>query len=117
QLAAGFNLLLFVSDPAGLKGQLTEELRGLASGPIPVGLLLVCPKKPLSQGRLPGRLLIDADGLVARRYDAREMTAYLVRPDQYVSARFRKFHLNSVRGALDRASGQALQPGRGGGPS
>ena len=59
----------------------------LASGPIPVRTLLVDPA-----------------GLAARRYDAGPGTAYLMRPDQLVAARWRRLDLRAVRAALARAT-------------
>ncbi|MFN3416082.1 MAG: FAD-dependent oxidoreductase [Caldimonas sp.] len=49
------------------------------------------------------RSLVDTEGLVARRYDARPGTVYLLRPDQHVCARWREPSTESVRAALRRA--------------
>jgi 3-(3-hydroxy-phenyl)propionate hydroxylase len=51
----------------------------------------------------PGALH-DAQGLAARRYDARPGTCYLMRPDQHVAARWRRFDGGAVRAALERAT-------------
>jgi 3-(3-hydroxy-phenyl)propionate hydroxylase len=56
----------------------------------------------------PGALH-DAQGLAARRYDARPGTCYLIRPDQHVAARWRRFDAGAVRAALERAT--ARHPG------
>ena len=56
---------------------------------------------PLSVHRLP------ADGLAAQRYDARPGTAYLLRPDQHVCARWRRVSSADVRAALQRALGSS----------
>jgi len=52
--------------------------------------------------------LHDAQGLAARRYDARPGTCYLIRPDQHVAARWRRFDAAAVRAALQRATGHTL---------
>jgi len=49
----------------------------------------------------------DVDELAATRYDAQPGTVYLLRPDQHVCARWRKFDLASVRAAITRATGNS----------
>jgi 3-(3-hydroxy-phenyl)propionate hydroxylase len=48
--------------------------------------------------------LRDVDGLATQRYDARPGTAYLIRPDHHICARWRAPDPQSVRAALDRAT-------------
>jgi 3-(3-hydroxy-phenyl)propionate hydroxylase len=48
--------------------------------------------------------LHDTQGLAARRYDARPGTCYLIRPDQHVAARWRRFDAAALRSALARAT-------------
>ena len=45
-------------------------------------------------------------GLARERYDARPGTAYLIRPDRYVAARWRHLDAAAVTAALDRAMGR-----------
>jgi 3-(3-hydroxy-phenyl)propionate hydroxylase len=47
----------------------------------------------------------DSAGLATARYDAKPGTAYLLRPDGYVAARFRHPTRNAIEAALKRASG------------
>jgi 3-(3-hydroxy-phenyl)propionate hydroxylase len=49
--------------------------------------------------------LPDPEGLAAARYDAEPGTAYLLRPDGYVAARFRHAERADINDALARASG------------
>ena len=49
--------------------------------------------------------LVDAEGLAAQRYDAEPGTAYLLRPDGYVAARFRRPTRPVLDVALARAAG------------
>ena len=49
----------------------------------------------------------DVEGLVARRYGAAPGTIYLLRPDQYVAARWRRWDAHAFAHALARAGGRA----------
>lgn len=55
--------------------------------------------------------LHDAQGLATRRYDARPGTCYLIRPDQHVAARWRRFDAAAVGAALARATATTPGPG------
>ena len=52
------------------------------------------------------RHIEDRDGLLAARFDARPGTFYLLRPDQHVCARWRRYYEPAVLAALDRALGK-----------
>ena len=54
-----------------------------------------------------GADLADAKGLVAARYDGQPGTTYLIRPDQYVAARWREFDADRIAKAVNRAIGRA----------
>jgi 3-(3-hydroxy-phenyl)propionate hydroxylase len=73
--------------------------------------LLVFGKAPAWASALPqvkllqvGTDVLDAQGLMAKRLDARPGTAYLVRPDQHVCARWRNLDEAAVRAALATAT-------------
>src|SRR6185369_9500840 len=59
---------------------------------------------PLKTLAIDGVTLQDRDGCLQRRYDARPGTAYLLRPDQHVCARWRAPNDAAVRAALARAT-------------
>jgi 3-(3-hydroxy-phenyl)propionate hydroxylase len=46
--------------------------------------------------------IVDRDGLVAARYGAQAGTTYLIRPDQHVAARWKRFDADQIQGALAR---------------
>ena len=54
-----------------------------------------------------GRDLLDVQGLVAQRLDASPGSAYLIRPDQHVAARWRQPSAAGVRAALATATAQS----------
>jgi 3-(3-hydroxy-phenyl)propionate hydroxylase len=77
--------------------------------------LLVFGQAPAWASALPqvqllqvGTDVLDTQGLLARRLDARPGTAYLVRPDQHVCARWRSLSEAAVRAALARATAADL---------
>jgi 3-(3-hydroxy-phenyl)propionate hydroxylase len=71
----------------------------LRSLPVTVRLVAVS----LRPGSLGAETLFDVEGHARERYDAREGTLYLIRPDQHVAARFRVFAIDPLRSALARA--------------
>lgn len=58
-----------------------------------------------AQPLIVGRDIADPDGLLAQRFDAQPGTVYLIRPDQYVAARWREFSPAKVMAALRRSLG------------
>jgi 3-(3-hydroxy-phenyl)propionate hydroxylase len=98
QVGNRFQLLVYADDPATVD---RAQLAALQDAPIPVEPLVVSPKG----GTLPGvRVLQDVKGLVAARYDARDGSAFLLRPDQHVCARWRGVDAARVRSAVARAT-------------
>jgi 3-(3-hydroxy-phenyl)propionate hydroxylase len=81
-------------------------LRELGQG---FSLLVFGPAPGWAQGldlqviAIDGHGLTDAQGLAAQRYDARPGSAYLLRPDGHVAARWRQPTADAVRAALDHA--------------
>lgn len=82
RLGDGFTLLVFGDAPA------VDEV---AWGTVRAKVLVV------------GRDFVDRDGLVAERYDGRPGTTCLIRPDQYVAARWRSFDSKKIERAIARA--------------
>ena len=83
-LGDGFKLLVFDAHPA---------LRTVQWGGVTATVIAV------------GQDLLDADGLLQQRYDARPGTVYLIRPDQHVAGRWRSFDPARIEAALARACG------------
>ncbi len=94
QLGGAFDLLLFDADQ-GLVGELSSALGNETR-------ISVITSKAR---RDDSRVLHDVEGLAARRYDGHAGSAYLLRPDQHIAARWRVPSLDDVRAALKRAQG------------
>ena len=100
-----FQLMLFADSAESLDAGSCATLAKLADAPIPVPTLLITQRDgPAPTG---ATVLVDATGTAARRYGARPGTAYLLRPDQHVVARWRALDADAVRAALARATGHA----------
>jgi 3-(3-hydroxy-phenyl)propionate hydroxylase len=98
-----FIVLLYVTDPAQVNAEMLNSFKALANGPLAPELVLVSANPGAAQ---PGfRVLEDQAGRFAERFDAQMGTAYLIRPDQHVAARWRAFDADQVAMALARASG------------
>ena len=76
-----------------------------ANEPVQVTPLIVTPS-PLN---IPGMtVVLDTQGLVAKRYNATPGTTYLLRPDQHVVARWRQMDISKLQAALARAIGAQI---------
>jgi 3-(3-hydroxy-phenyl)propionate hydroxylase len=96
-------LLLFLERPDGLSERLASALAMLAREPLPIEtrvILTHAERGPPACRGLPA--FVDVAGLAAARYAAAPGTCYLIRPDQHVSARWRRFDADQVRAAARR---------------
>lgn len=84
QLGTGFTVLTFGQKPA----------EKVSAGNVSAQVIAV------------GTDIIDSKGLVTARYDAADGTTYLIRPDQYVAARWRQFDPSKISAAIRRATAQ-----------
>jgi 3-(3-hydroxy-phenyl)propionate hydroxylase len=94
-LGGAFTLLVFGDTVP------TDSARDLARLRVPCSIVQIGGREG------PYHLVVhDRNGLVTARYDARPHTCYLIRPDQHVCARWRRFDADAVHGALARATAQ-----------
>ncbi len=110
QVGNHFTLMVFANGAADVATQagMAEALRALGQAGIPVRTLLVTPNGVRSTtGEWPQ--VSDTAGLVAQRFDATPGSCYLIRPDQHVAARWRRFDAQAVRIALARATAQNVE--------
>jgi 3-(3-hydroxy-phenyl)propionate hydroxylase len=98
QLGQGtFTALVFDGEHAAAA---VQALRQAAEGLAPLQMLIVATNE---DQRTPGaRTLVDRSGLIQRRFDGTPGTAYLLRPDQHVCARWRHVSADAARAALRR---------------
>ena len=97
RLGNRFMLLVYADDPGTVD---TAALKALAADRLPVHSLVITPDR----GRPTAGALVDVAGLFARRFDARDGSVWLVRPDQHVCARWRSLDPARVRAAVARAT-------------
>ncbi len=102
QVGGGFTLVIF-GDGGEVPASRIEAVRALGEGMVPVRTVLVEPRGAKLRS-LGGLRVLEEDGLVSQRLDARPGTTYLLRPDQHVCARWRAFDLSKVQAAVARAT-------------
>jgi len=107
QLASEFTLLLFLERGAQLGVGQGRALAALSKGEVPVETRVIVAERPGSPTIHGLSCLHDVESLAGRHYDAMPGAVYLVRPDQHVTARWRRLDLEAVRAAVDRALGAA----------
>ena len=105
-LAEGFSLLYFAAPGGDVPQAERAALAALAAGEVALEPLIIAPSGERG-GAFP--LLIDQQGRLAQAFDAHPGSAYLVRPDHYVAARWRRLDIAALRAALARASGQTAR--------
>jgi len=106
EVGGRFVLLAFV-DEHGPTPALQAQLDALQA-PVALTVRWVMPAGSVPSGsEHRDDCLYDTQGLLAQRLDARPGTAYLVRPDQHVAARWRQWDTAALHAALRRATGYA----------
>ena len=118
QLAPSATLLLFLDDPDALAARTAAALRSLARERVPIETRLILRRESGAPATIQGlRALSDVDGLAGRRYSAQSGSACLVRPDQHLTGRWRRFEPGTVRDAAHRMlKGLVPSPVAGGSP-
>jgi 3-(3-hydroxy-phenyl)propionate hydroxylase len=112
QLAPTATLLLFLHRAEALRAPIAAALRSLAREAVPIQARIVLAQAKAAPPSIDGlTALVDVEGLAYARYAAAPGTACLVRADQHVAARWRRFEADAVRMAARRVlDGVARSP-------
>ena len=101
QVGNRFQCLLFVDDVAQVNAGHLAAFQAMSQGAIAVEPVVISARAGLISGI---KVWVDHQGLFAKRYDAQPGSAWLVRPDQHVSARWRQLSDAAWRVALARST-------------
>jgi 3-(3-hydroxy-phenyl)propionate hydroxylase len=102
QLTPGATLLLFLDEADALDAATAGALRALAGEPLPIETRVILRRAGAPPAIADLTALVDVEGLAGMRYGAAPGTACLVRPDQHVAGRWRRFEPGAVRQAARR---------------
>ena len=100
-----FQCLVFVDDVKQIDTITLQSLQSLNHGSVSVEPVLISKCSGTVQGI---RVLVDVQGLFAKRYDAQTGSVWLVRPDQHIAARWRRYQSALIEQALRVAIGAEL---------
>ncbi|HXD07324.1 MAG TPA: FAD-dependent oxidoreductase [Burkholderiaceae bacterium] len=102
-----FQVLLFAGDAIDLQDVGLPEAQALQATLDPrwraLGLEAIYVTQGATAVAQPARVAVDHRGVAARRFDAKPGTVVLLRPDQHVCARWRRFDSARLDAALRRA--------------
>jgi 3-(3-hydroxy-phenyl)propionate hydroxylase len=103
-LGGAFNGVYFSA--GSIPVETRDGFAAFARDEIPLDVIVVLPNGVAVVDSPDGLPIIeDREGLIHQRFDARPGTFYLLRPDQHVCARWRRFDTESTRAAVRRATG------------
>ncbi|MEY3794350.1 MAG: 3-(3-hydroxy-phenyl)propionate/3-hydroxycinnamic acid hydroxylase, partial [Pseudomonadota bacterium] len=100
-----FQCLVFVEDVTQIDARTRQSLLALREASVPIEPVLVSQRAGVVEGM---RVLVDVQGLFAKRYDAQTESVWLLRPDQHIAARWRSFESQAVEKALRVAMGSSM---------
>ncbi|MGH7067732.1 MAG: FAD-dependent oxidoreductase [Acetobacteraceae bacterium] len=92
------------SDGEAFSALRLAALRALQEWPVPVRPILIAAPGSTPKEIRGVRMIEDTAGLLAHRFDGKPGTFYLLRPDQHVAGRWRRFDPGLVRSAVARAT-------------
>lgn len=93
--------VLYAAGDGPVPAEVAEALDGLAAGPLPLAWHAVTERRRGIAGEL-----VDSASRLRERYDLTPGSVYLIRPDQHIAARWRRFDAAALSAALNRATGR-----------
>lgn len=103
RLGASFYLLYF-TDATEVPGDIQAQVQALREQGVPLQLLAVTGNRQTAVSGADGQV-DDHSGHLRREYGAKTGSAYLVRPDQHVCARWHQLSGQALRAAIETALG------------
>ncbi len=94
--------------PWSMRRLVAKGRAGWSTASVLASPVLTFAERGFAFERLPQQvtgLCVSGDGLARQRYDAQPGTSYLIRPDRYVAARWRRYDPAAVDAAVRRATG------------
>ena len=104
-VGGAFQCLVFVDDLTQIDASTRQSLLALRDASVSIEPVLISKRAGAFEGM---RVLVDVQGLFAKRYDAQSGSVWLIRPDQHIAARWRSFALQAVEQALCVAIGSSM---------
>ncbi|MBU3723937.1 MAG: FAD-dependent oxidoreductase [Burkholderiaceae bacterium] len=104
QVGDRFTVLIY-ADQTALATDMLAQISAVKVNGIPVAPIVIAANAVVAkacEGNV--KVLVDVNGRFRERYDAKHGTAYLIRPDQHVAARWRNLDATALRAALARAT-------------
>lgn len=99
-----FVCLIYSKQPHTIDASLCQSLANLSKENIPVQVIFICPQA--TQESLDFPVYVDVAGHFAQRFEAKDTTTYLLRPDQHVTARWRHIDTAAIQAAVAKATMQ-----------
>lgn len=104
RLGSGFHLIAFAG--AGeAAGDMAETLKA-AAGDVPVVRILVATQPSAALKGVADVVISDINGHLREKFAASDGSAYLIRPDTHICARWRQASPQKLKAALDTAQGR-----------
>jgi len=106
QLGCDFCVLVFADEDRTELPEIARTVQKAQTLGISLQPVVVCNSINATINKLDGlRIISDPQGMACSRYDAQPGTAYLIRPDQHIAARWRQLQATSLMAALSRTIG------------